>query len=281
MVFFNAKAISSFVLGSALLIQTALTGVDGQAWRSHHGLTGAAFQTQFNDYVSQGYRLTHLDGYGLNNVAYFAAIYEKTSGPAWIAKFGLTSAGYQEQFNALVKDGYRLQKINGYSTGGSEPRFAAIFDKSAGPAWVAKHGLDSAQYQAAFNTYVSQGYRLKQVSGYAVGTSVRYAALFDKSTGPKFQARHGLTSEQYQAAVTKLKGEGYRPVAIDAYTVNGQNLFAAIFEPTAGVAWEARHNLTPAQYQAEFDRLVKLGYKLVIVSGYGTGAALYAALWTK
>ncbi|KAF9989205.1 hypothetical protein BGZ75_007230 [Mortierella antarctica] len=235
-----------------------MTGVDGQAWRAHNGLTAAAFQTQFNNYVSQGYRLTHLDGYGLNNVPYFAAIYEQTSGPAWIAKFGLTSAGYQEH-----------------------ERFAAIWDKSSGPAWVAKHNLDSAQYQAAFNTYVSQGYRLKQVSGYAVGTSVRYAALFDKSAGPKFTARHGLTSAQYQAEFTKLKGEGYRPVTIDAYTVNGQDLFAGVWEQSTGPDWAARHNLTPAQFQAEFDRLVKLGFKLTNVSGYGSGSALYAGLWTK
>ncbi|KAF9953708.1 hypothetical protein BGZ72_005223 [Mortierella alpina] len=280
MVFFNAKAISGFVLGGVLLIQSALTGVDGQAWRAHTGLTAAAFQTQFNNYVNQGYRLTHIDGYGLNNVAYYAAIYEQTSGPAWIAKFGLTSAGYQEQFNTLVKDGYRLKKINGYTVNGSE-RFAAIFDKSAGAAWVAKHNLDAAQYQAAFNTYVAQGYRLKQVSGYAIGNSVRYAALFDKSSGPKFAARHGLTSAQYQTEFTKLKGEGYRPVAIDAYTVNGQNLFAGIWELSTGPEWAARHGLTPSQFQAEFDRLVKLGFRLISVSGYGSGSALYAGLWSK
>ncbi|KAF9576855.1 hypothetical protein EC968_003362 [Mortierella alpina] len=279
MVFFNTKAISGFVLGGALMIQAALTGVDAQAWRAHTGLTGAAFQTQFNNYVNQGYRLTHLDGYTLNNVPYFGAIYEQTSGPTWIAKFGLTSAGYQEQFNTLLKQGYRLKKIDGYSVGGSE-RFAAIWDKSSGPAWVAKHNLDSAQYQAAFNTYISQGYRLKDVTGYAVGTSVRYAALWDKSAGPKFVARHGLTSAQYQAEVTKLKGQGYRPVAIDVYTVNGQNLFAAIWEPSTG-DWAARHDLTPSQFQAEFDRLVKLGFKLVTVSGYGAGSALLAGLWTK
>ncbi|CAO3564676.1 unnamed protein product [Mortierella alpina] len=280
MVFFNAKSISSLVVGGVLMIQAALTGVEGQAWRAHHGLTGAAFQTQFDNYVSQGYRLTHLDGYGLNNVAYFAAIFEQTSGPDWVAKFGLTSASYQEQFDSLVQDGYRLKKVNGYSVNGNE-RFAAIWDKSSGAAWVARHNLDSAQYQAAFNTYVSQGYRLKHVSGYAVGSTAKYAAVFDKSAGPNWAARHGLTSAQYQAEVTKLKGEGYRPVSLDAYTVNGQDLFAAVWEQTTGPDWAARHNLTSAQFQAEFDRLVKLGFKLISVSGYGTGSALYAGLWTK
>jgi len=70
-------------------------------------------------------------------------------------------------------------------------------------------------------------------------------------------------------------------VSLDAYTVNGQDLFAAVWEQTTGPDWAARHNLTSAQFQAEFDRLVKLGFKLISVSGYGTGSALYAGLWTK
>src|SRR4051794_24670874 len=35
-------------------------------------------------------------------------------------------------------------------------------------AWIGRHGLTSAQYQLAFNTYVGKGYRLIDVSGYEV-----------------------------------------------------------------------------------------------------------------
>src|SRR5262245_66587487 len=34
-------------------------------------------------------------------------------------------------------------------------------------AWVARHGLTSAQYQAEFDKLIGQGYRLVEVSGYA------------------------------------------------------------------------------------------------------------------
>jgi Bacterial tandem repeat domain 1 len=55
--------------------------------------------------------------------------------------------------------------VSGYGVNGKD-YYAAIWDKSSSPAWVARHGMTSAQYQAEFDKYVGQGYRLVQVSGY-------------------------------------------------------------------------------------------------------------------
>jgi hypothetical protein len=51
--------------------------------------------------------------------------------------------------------------------------------------------------------------------------------------------------------------------------------------PVAGPAFQARHNLTGAQYQAEFDRLAAQGYRLVRISGYEDGGDRYAAIWQQ
>ncbi|KAF9099662.1 hypothetical protein BGX27_000546 [Mortierella sp. AM989] len=274
------KSLTNFFLAAVLMLHVILTGAQGQVWEARYGLTSASYQSKFNSLVGQGYRLKDVEGYTLNNVAYYAGIWEKSSGPAWVARHGLTNAQYQAEFNRLVNEGYRLKKVSGYTVGGAD-RYAAIWDKSTGPAWVARHGLDSAAHQAAFNSYVKQGYRLKQISGYAVGTSARYASIWVKASGPAWIARHGLTAAQYQTEFTKLKNEGYRPLSIDAYTVNGKNYFAAVWEKSAGPAWQARHGLTSAKFQETFNQLVVQGYKLVSVTGYGTGTASYAALWTK
>ena len=51
---------------------------------------------------------------------------------------------------------------------------------------------------------------------------------------------------------------------------------------TADAQWQARHNLTPAQYQTTFDDLFKQGYRLKTVSGYVSGGSeRYAGLWVK
>ena len=55
-------------------------------------------------------------------------------------------------------------------------------EKTQAP-WVARHGMTSAQYQQTFNELVGQGFRLVQVSGYEVGGTDRYAAIFEKRAG--------------------------------------------------------------------------------------------------
>jgi Bacterial tandem repeat domain 1 len=70
-------------------------------------------------------------------------------------------------------------QVSGYGVGGQD-RYAAIWEKSGSQAWVARHGLSSAQYQAEFDKLVGQGYKLIQVSGYDVGGQDRYAAIWSK-----------------------------------------------------------------------------------------------------
>lgn len=200
---------------------------------------------------------------------------------AWVARHGLTAAQYQAEFNRVVGLGYRLVDVSGYEVGG-QARYAALWDTSTGPAWAARHGLTAAQYQTEVNTLVGQGYRPVRVSGYAVGGRDYYAAVFEKSSGVAWQARHGLTAAQYQTTFNTLVGQGYRPVSVSGYAVGGQELYAAVWDKSGGPAWEARHGLTAAQYQAEFNRLAGLGYRLADVSGYEAGGqARYAAVWQK
>jgi len=48
------------------------------------------------------------------------------------------------------------------------------------PAWQARHGLTSTEYQATFNQLVAEGYRLELVNGYSVGGQDRIAAIWTK-----------------------------------------------------------------------------------------------------
>jgi hypothetical protein len=211
----------------------------------------------------------------------FAAIWEKTSGPAWQARHGLTASEYQQEFDKLTRQGYRLIDISGYAVGGQD-RYAAIWDKSPGPAWQARHGLTATQYQQTFDQLAQEGYRLVHISGYTVGGQERYAGIWQKSPGPEWQARHGLTSDQYQQEFDRLAREGYRLVDVSGHAIGGQDRYAAIWEKSSGVDWQARHGMTSAQYQEEFNKLGQQGYRLVRVSGWGIGDNYhYAAIWVK
>jgi hypothetical protein len=251
------------------------------AWQARHGLDSHQFQTTFDGLLSQGYRLVHVCGYGVNGSPQFAAIWHQISGSAWIARDNLSSQGYQSVFDQLLAQGYRLVRVSGYESGG-DALYAAIWTQSEGPAFEARHGMTSDQYQGVFNRLTSQGYRLTWVSGYGVGGQALYAAIFEKKSGPTWFARHGLTSQAYQAAVDDSLLKGFRVQHVCGYSIDDEPYFAAIWQQSDGRGWQARHDLTSAQYQAAFDDFTRQGMRLVDVSGYAVGdEALYAALWLQ
>jgi hypothetical protein len=139
-------------------------------------------------------------------------------GPPWRARHGLTSTQYQAEFYSLAQQGYRLQYVSGYTVGGEE-RFAALWEQKPGPAWVARHGLTAAQYQAEFHTLASQGFRLVLVNGYSVNRQDRYVAIWEQAAGPAWVARHGMTATEYQSEFNKYTGQGFRLTHVSGYAV--------------------------------------------------------------
>jgi hypothetical protein len=253
-------------------------------WVARHGLTAQQYQMAFNDYVgNHGMQLVDVSGYGTATPLYAALWLKTASAPLWQARHGLTAVEYQTTFNQLTGEGYHPVLVNGYTTAAG-PRFACIFQQGPTGPWVARHGLTAAQYQTAFNDFTSQGYVLDWVSGYFDGAQDLYAAIWSKQPGaPAWEARHGLTSGQYQAFFNDVTGRGYKPVVVCGYSSGAQDLYAAIFRKiTNSPAWEARHGLTPAQYQTTLDQLVGQGYRLELVNGYSVaGQDRIAAVWTK
>ena len=122
----------------------------------------------------------------------FAALWEQADASPWQARHGIDAATYQQTFEALVSDGYRLTSVCGYSEGAGS-RFNAVWVKDDGPAFEAHHGLSAAEYQATFDSLAGQGFRLTCVSGYAEAGQARYAAIWEQRPGPEWQARHGLS----------------------------------------------------------------------------------------
>lgn len=99
----------------------------------------------------------------------------------------------------------------------------------------------------------------------------------------KWIARHGLTAEQYQEAFNDYVGnQGMQLIDVSGYG-STQPLYAALWtKSTSEPAFEARHGLTAAEYQATFDLLTKQGYAPELVDGYATAAgARFACIFER
>jgi hypothetical protein len=86
----------------------------------------------------------------------------------WIGRHGLTSSEYQKAFDEQMSAGFRLVSVSGYSDTGIA-RYAAIWHKDEPSEWRARHGLDGAGYQQAFDDLSGRGFRPVQVCGYGDG----------------------------------------------------------------------------------------------------------------
>ena len=198
----------------------------------------------------------------------------------FVARHAMTPAQYQTEFNSLNAKGYRVTSLSGYTSNGKE-LYAAIWNKVAGPAWSARHGMSATDYQKDFNDKIKNGYRLVCLSGYAVGNQAKFAAVWDKGSGGAWKAKHNMTAANYQKTYDDYSKLGYQLQQVSGYVVNGVEYFAAFWEKKSG-SIIARHNLTAAAYQKAFNDFTSKGYHLKSISGYQKGRTdLYAAIWEK
>lgn len=163
-----------------------------------------------------------------------------------------------------------------------EAFFAGIWEAVPGPAWEARCDLSSAQYQAKFDELFQQGFRLVDVSCYLIGDQVRYAAIWEQRGGPAWAARHDMTKSSFQAIFDDLVQQGYRLTRVSGCGGNDGGRYAALFEQSPGPAWEARIEMTRAEFQQRFNDFTSKGFRLIDINGYGVGQeARFAGIWEQ
>jgi hypothetical protein len=258
----------------------------GWAEVSHHGIREADYQTIFDRAFEAGYRPVWVDGYEVSGRTYFNVIFRPRAGaPGWAARHGLTGAQYQTEFNTHTGDGYRLLNLTSYLSGG-QVRYACIFVRTSGPAWIAYHGLTADQHQARVNDLSPDGYRPVNVSVVSINGQRSYAAFWERRNVGSWELRSFLTPDEYQQEWNDNSAAGRRVAYLTAYNHEGQVRFSAIFWQSNLEGDEAstlgRHGLTSGQYQSEYQTRLGQGYLTRCVAGYAAGSsARFAAIWRK
>lgn len=199
----------------------------------------------------------------------------------WQARYRLFREDYEAEINNLSNQGYRLIDICGYGFYGVD-NYAAIWERSPGPAWVERHLLPQQEHQQESEALREQRFRPVCVSGYEVSGIAHYASLWEQSPGPAFAAFHHITAAQMQANTDALRQQGFRPIDVCGYVAQGQVLFTAIWEQSPMEQWEIRHNLTESQFINIHTVNTLVGFIAKRISSYEfMGQRLYAAIWEK
>jgi CubicO group peptidase (beta-lactamase class C family) len=260
-------------------------------FQAYHGVTGAQHQTNFNNLSAQGYRMISLSVYGNPGDARYAAVWVQRQGPAWVAVHGVDSSGYQSFFNTWTAKGYVPVLVSATGTS-SNAIFAAVFEQGVSGAWFARHGMTSGP-ESTPGTFENQNkvardkkMILRSFAIYGAANDLRYIAVWHSNPGfVKWRVHPSDTAASYQTAFnaeTQLPGyqlAGYRPAHV---AISGGQIYCSLFKDDVVGPWVARHGMTSAAYQTEFDKQKAAGFYPICVQGGGTGDnTRYAAIFAR
>ncbi|MDQ3287318.1 MAG: peptidoglycan DD-metalloendopeptidase family protein [Pseudomonadota bacterium] len=150
---------------------------DGPAFRAYHGLSADRHRQRVDAWTAEGYRPRAIAVASSGGERHHAAIFEKVDIGHWQAEAHLDAGTYQKAFDANARAGRHLVYLDSYVHRG-QPQFSAIWSSRADPGYSAGHGLSARQYEQASQQAAAKGLRTRNVTGYAVGGSARYAAFW-------------------------------------------------------------------------------------------------------
>jgi hypothetical protein len=254
----------------------------GAAEVARHGVPSEDYQCLVDQAVSADYRLEWVDAYDFKGKVYFNAVFRPEGAVKWTAIHGRNGEQYQDAYDKNKAAGYKLRQVDSYLSGG-QVRYAAVFVKDAGPDVAAYHGLNADQHQKKFDELTAGPWKPKNISVVSIGGQRFYTALYENlGAGVSSQAKSFMTPAEYQQLFNENKEQGRRLVYLNAYEHQGQPRFTAVWNSTPAAGLKARHDLTGAQYQDEWESARQSGLLTRAVTGYEDGGAVrFAAVWRK
>jgi CubicO group peptidase (beta-lactamase class C family) len=254
---------------------------DFVAW---HNIDSATLQTNFDTYFAQGYRFVSLSIYGTDAPflpfqpppLFAAVMIRRPNVIPQYARWGLNAADYQAAFNSYASQGFG-QRIISVTGTADQPMFAGVWEPMS-PIPLTRFGLSAGDlanlYQAA--RFDNQGNLLPSttlplsLSVYGDSSNRRYAVVMAPNAASTGWNGDGTdeSAAAYQTRFNVQTSIGCRPYLVAP--TEDEN-YASVFRDDQIGPWQARHGLTPQQYQQTFNTLTAQGFFPIQVQGGGAG----------
>ena len=253
--------------------------------QAYHGVSAAQHQANFTRLSAQGYGMISLSVYGGPSAAQYAAVWVKRAMPSWVGIHGVDAADYQAWFNKWSAQGFASDLVTATGSG-ANAIFAAVMVKGVPGGWVARHNLSAADFASQNATARSSNLIPHCVAIYGDSGNPTYAGIWRPNPGfVKWIVNPADSASSYQTtfnAETQLPGfslNGWRP----AYAaVSGSQTYCSVYKDDYVGAYVARHGLTAAAYQTEFNNQTQAGRYPIWVQGGGSGSNIvYAAIFAS
>jgi|GEM_PF-5224715 len=250
-------------------------------WVADYHLVDEEYQARFDEYASLEYRPVRVTGFAPFDTPRYGAIWETRSGPAWRAHHGRSAEAFRTDLDDAIEDGYRLRDLAGLTARGGQ-RYNALWEYAPDTNWLPQVDVTAGEFQAHFEEYTDEGYRLDAVDAWTVDGDPRFAGVWVEESGPAGRAHHRLSATSFEQQTAAYADEGFHLHTLSPYTVDGTVRFAAIWERRSGPQPVVHRGLTPTGLTRQFDDYPQQDYRLQDVAGYVVdGAPRYAAIWVE
>ncbi|HEY6343838.1 MAG TPA: serine hydrolase [Bryobacteraceae bacterium] len=185
----------------------------------------------------------------------------------FVAWHNIDSATLQTNFNTYYAQGYRFVSLSIYGvddvSGGQAPLLAGVMVlRSNVIAQYVRWGLNASDYQAAFNTYASQGYGQVIISVTGPTNAPLFAGVWEPMS-PIPLTRFGLSASDLASIYSSARFDNQgnllpsttMPLSLSVYGPPGNRCYAVVMAPnTASTGWNGDGmDESVATYQTRFN----------------------------
>lgn len=246
---------------------------------TRHSFASGDFQRMFSHLADSGYQLDWINGYSVGGKVFVNHVWKPAQGP-WRAFLSLTQSQFEKRLNDAERDGLEPVHLDSYLSDG-QVRHAVIFRK-ARPGSRVHTDRTAAQHQQIFDEARADGFQPAAISVVSIGGERVYAALYRKTSG-SWQARSTIPEGEYQTVFDENRAEGRLPVYLKAYMHGGSPFVSGIFSSQPTGPFRARHGLSSAALQTEFDDAMQAGFRTSLITAFDGARSQhrYFAVWRR
>jgi hypothetical protein len=149
-------------------------------FRAHHDLTGTQHQAVLNEAKQQGLAPVNVSVVSVSGQRRYTVLYRSDNIGMWELNSQVADSAYQQLVDANTQAGRKPVYINAYRHNG-ELYYSVIFAAKPAGTYKARHGMDSAEYQAEFNAAHASGLLTRVVTAFDGALQHhRYAAVWQQ-----------------------------------------------------------------------------------------------------
>jgi CubicO group peptidase (beta-lactamase class C family) len=262
------------------------------AFVAYHDRSSDDHRRQCDALSGLGYRLISLSVSGGEWVGAtklpvrYAAVWVKRGGPRFVTLQDASAAGFQAFFDDWTPRGWKptILTVTGPAAG---PTFAAVFEETSGPIPYTRYGLrrGDAGDPGTIEYWNAKAHRESLIPTtlaiYGSDAAPLFAGVWEPNARRVAWGGDGLneTAAEYQSRFDAQVLAWSRPALV---AVSPAGRYLSLFRDDQVGPWVARHDMTSAGYQAEFDYWVARGYyPITVQAGGGPRSRRFAAVFAR